>query len=296
MDKKVSFSDSESENKPKKFELNLHDEYISHKDLIKFCKKYYKNHYKNIIIQKGDKGDDGPRGKKGDDGPRGKKGERGPRGFKGKGLKWKGIFDINYDYEKYDVVIYNGSSYIAIDCSIGIIPDLLNNLYWELICSKGEMGIQGIQGEMGIQGIQGIQGEMGVPGLNILTSYAHMYGNNQQLIGFNNNILFESINIVTPDINYNPLNGNILFNINGIYKIKFFINSNDPFRMGLFLNNILIPYSIFEISNINIPLQGELLQTINNNDILNIRNIGNTNINLFNNGAINLYMIILKIS
>jgi hypothetical protein len=66
--------------------------------------------------------------------------------------------------------------------------------------------------------------------------------------------------------------------------------------MGLFLNNILIPYSIFEISNINIPLQGDILQIINNNDILNIRNIGNTNINLFNNGAVNLFLIILKIN
>ena len=77
----------------------------------------------------------------------------------------KGNYSDNQQYEKLDFVMYNGSSYVAKQSTIGNVPT--NEDYWQLLSAKGDTGPQGIQGEKGEkgdtgpQGIQGPQGEKG---------------------------------------------------------------------------------------------------------------------------------------
>ena len=77
-------------------------------------------------------------------------------------IVFKGEYNSTTNYEKLDIVSYNGSSYACLKDCVGIIPT--DTTYWQLVAQKGEQGEQGIQGEQGEQGIQGIQGIQGVAG------------------------------------------------------------------------------------------------------------------------------------
>ena len=77
-------------------------------------------------------------------------------------IVFKGEYNSTTNYEKLDIVSYNGSSYACLKDCVGIIPT--DTTYWQLVAQKGEKGEQGIQGEQGEQGIQGIQGIQGVAG------------------------------------------------------------------------------------------------------------------------------------
>lgn len=83
----------------------------------------------------------------------------------------KGAYNSATQYEKNDVVTYQGSSYVSLQATKGNTPT--NATYWQLLASKGDtgekgdtgaQGPQGIQGERGPQGEQGIQGIQGVQG------------------------------------------------------------------------------------------------------------------------------------
>ena len=50
----------------------------------------------------------------------------------------KGIYDNSIQYSLFDLINYNGSSYIAKDNTIGNLPT--NSQYWQLIAEKGETG------------------------------------------------------------------------------------------------------------------------------------------------------------
>lgn len=63
---------------------------------------------------------------------------------------FKGEYDPTTNYEKLDIVSYNGSSYACLKESVGILP--IDTNYWQLVAERGQ---QGIQGERGLQGEQG---------------------------------------------------------------------------------------------------------------------------------------------
>lgn len=54
------------------------------------------------------------------------------------GFKPTGAYDNTREYKKLDVVIYQGSSYVAKSDSIGQLPT--NTTYWELLVQKGDTG------------------------------------------------------------------------------------------------------------------------------------------------------------
>ena len=119
---------------------------------------------------KGDPGDPGPRGKIGKMGPRGDFGPRGPKGIEGKkgkdgnAFKWKGAWIEGEHYHPYDIVYYNGSSYISItfNCSV----PTLNEIDWNIMClgTVGPTGPIGPTGETGPIGPTGETGPIGPTG------------------------------------------------------------------------------------------------------------------------------------
>ena len=89
----------------------------------------------------------------------------------------KGEYNSTTNYQKLDIVSYNGSSYACLKESVGVLPTDTN--YWQLVAEKGEQGIQGIQGiqgERGLQGEQGIQGIQGENGQNGQDGYTPIRG------------------------------------------------------------------------------------------------------------------------
>ena len=114
---------------------------------------------------KGDQGDCGPRGKpgnigqRGEHGPRGPKGPEGKRGRDGNAFKWRGPWCPGEHYHPYEVVYYNGSSYISIthNCSVPGSTEV----DWNIMC----LGAQGPPGPIGETGPTGPLGETGPYGL-----------------------------------------------------------------------------------------------------------------------------------
>ena len=80
----------------------------------------------------------------------------------GSSLVYRGAWDVATTYVKDDVVNYNGSSFLALAPSTGVVP--VGGSTWGILAEKGNAGAQGIQG------IQGIQGEPGTPASDMLNA------------------------------------------------------------------------------------------------------------------------------
>ncbi len=130
---------------------------------------------------KGDKGDPGATGAKGDTGPQGATGPQGPQGPKGdvgatgpqgatgaqgpKGDPGQGYNEMgawtspSNEYYPYDVVSYNGSSYVCIAYVYDVsTPPSEDTIHWTIFASKGDTGPQGATGPQGPQGPVGPAG------------------------------------------------------------------------------------------------------------------------------------------
>lgn len=62
----------------------------------------------------------------------------------------KGAYSSSTQYEKNDVVTYQGSSYVSLQSTKGNAPT--NTTYWQLIAEKGTKGDTGATGQTGATG------------------------------------------------------------------------------------------------------------------------------------------------
>lgn len=62
----------------------------------------------------------------------------------------KGAYSSSTQYEKNDVVTYQGSSYVSLQSTQGNVPT--NTTYWQLIAEKGTKGDTGATGQTGATG------------------------------------------------------------------------------------------------------------------------------------------------
>ena len=62
----------------------------------------------------------------------------------------KGAYSSSTQYEKNDVVTYQGSSYVSLQATKGNAPT--NTTYWQLIAEKGTKGDTGATGQTGATG------------------------------------------------------------------------------------------------------------------------------------------------
>lgn len=91
----------------------------------------------------GPQGDTGPQG---DEGPQGEQGPQGDPGNDGISFIWRGAYSGATAYDENDVVLDNGSSWIALQATTGNAPPSLpaiENTWWELVAAKGEAGAAG---------------------------------------------------------------------------------------------------------------------------------------------------------
>ena len=76
------------------------------------------------------------------------------------GLRLRGAYRPDQDYDRLDVVTLDGSSYIARHGSPGACP----GEGWRILASAGATGPQGIRGPKGEPGSRGLTGEAGPKG------------------------------------------------------------------------------------------------------------------------------------
>jgi hypothetical protein len=98
----------------------------------------------------------------------GPQGPIGPTGPQGLSVNWAGVWDPMMNYFLYDMISYNGNSYIYISNTPGTsvtTPDV-DTSKWELMTLniKGATGSPGSSGESGSSGTSGSSGESGSSG------------------------------------------------------------------------------------------------------------------------------------
>lgn len=77
-----------------------------------------------------------------------------------------GTYNPLTSYVYFDLISYNGGSYLVLKDVTGVTPTNDHVNYFQVAAKgdTGDQGIQGVQGDQGIQGVQGIQGEKGDTG------------------------------------------------------------------------------------------------------------------------------------
>jgi len=73
----------------------------------------------------------------------------------GAGFTVRGTYDGAVEYRHLDVVVLNGSSFVALKDNPGPCP----GDDWQLLCSRGSRGHRGDSGSRGIMGLRGERGE-----------------------------------------------------------------------------------------------------------------------------------------
>ena len=76
------------------------------------------------------------------------------------GLRLRGAYRSDQDYDRFDIVTLDGSSFIARQDSPGPCP----GEGWRILASAGGTGPQGIRGSQGERGPRGLTGEAGAKG------------------------------------------------------------------------------------------------------------------------------------
>ena len=127
----------------------------------------------SLLAQQGTTGPPGPTGATGTTGAQGPAGPQGPTGAIGAtgatgptgpaGLNWRQSWSSATAYAVNDALSFNGSSYIAIQPSTNLEPDL-NPASWSLLAQQGATGATGPTGPTGVQGPIGVTGPQGSAG------------------------------------------------------------------------------------------------------------------------------------
>lgn len=107
--------------------------------------------YKYLTDLSGAQGIRGERGERGLQGIQGIQGERGAPGEKGEtglGFNWKGTYSNTISYSLNDVVSYNGSSYVALQNTLGNLPT--DTASWNMVSQRG------VDGEGSVSSVNGI--------------------------------------------------------------------------------------------------------------------------------------------
>jgi hypothetical protein len=123
----------------------------------------------------------------------------------------------------------------------------------------------------------------------------HLYNNVTEQIIPNGNVLFNTISNSTSGLGYN--NGVITITNLGIYKISFYVQTEQDTQFAIFINDVIINGSIYSSGiggKINV---GTCTTNVLNNNTLTLKNTTNNNININipnigNNTSVNASLMI----
>jgi hypothetical protein len=117
-----------------------------------------------VLVSGGPQGPQGPQGPAGPPGPAGAPGAagasgapgaQGPQGSPGQGFNFRGPFSASTAYAAYDVVTFNGSTYVAKTATNPGDPTPDTNAGWTLMAPQGAPGPMGATGPAGPMGPPG---------------------------------------------------------------------------------------------------------------------------------------------
>lgn len=106
------------------------------------------NYLTDLSGAQGIRGERGERGLQGIQGIQGERGITGEKGETGLGFNWRGTYSNTISYSLNDVVSYNGSSYVALQNTLGNLPT--DTASWNMVSQRG------VDGEGSVSSVNGI--------------------------------------------------------------------------------------------------------------------------------------------
>ena len=137
----------------------------------------------------------------------------------------------------------------------------------------GATGPAGPTGPTGATGPAGPTGATGPAGAGFPATYAYIYNAVEVLnLAPEENVPFSNNGLIIGNIEHAPGNTDILINESGDYEITFMVMANRVNQFALFLNNELVPGSVYGVGGANIQNTGRVIVSIAAPAVLNVRN------------------------
>ena len=135
------------------------------------------------------------------------------------------------------------------------------------------VGPSGPTGPTGATGPAGPTGATGPAGAGFPATYAYIYNAVEVLnLAPEENVPFSNNGLIIGNIEHAPGNTDILINESGDYEITFMVMANRVNQFALFLNNELVPGSVYGVGGANIQNTGRVIVSIAAPAVLNVRN------------------------
>ena len=118
----------------------------------------------------------------------------------------------------------------------------------------------------------GRDGPAGPAGSGGLSEYAFIYNVAGRTIPLEADIVFDSNGVMTTGITHAVDSASIVLVNSGTYKITFSVSGTEPNQMGLFVDGVLVPGSVYGTGAGTQPNTGQALATVAANAVLTLRN------------------------
>ena len=122
------------------------------------------------------------------------------------------------------------------------------------------------------QGSTGATGATGAAGSGGIGEYAFVYNLPLKVLAIEEDVPFSHNGPMTPGITHAPGNPGVSFVTAGTYKVSFSVSGVEPSQMALFINDALVPGSIYGSGAGTQANIGQAIVTIATGDTLTLRN------------------------
>ncbi|HOJ77062.1 MAG TPA: collagen-like protein [Bacillota bacterium] len=138
--------------------------------------------------------------------------------------------------------------------------------------ATGATGPAGATGATGPAGATGATGPIGPTGPGFPATYAYIYNVDEVSIPVEADLPFSTNGLIVGGIAHTPGATEIFINETGDYEITFSVQADRVNQFALFLNDVLVPGSIYSIGAANIGNIGSVIISITAPAVLTIRN------------------------
>jgi hypothetical protein len=105
-----------------------------------------------------------------------------------------------------------------------------------------------------------------------LCEYGYIYNLTPQVVAVEGDVLFDSNGIITPGIEHTLGTTQIIVSVPGDYEVTFSVSGTEDSQFALFLNNSLVPGTIYGSGAGTQQNNGQAIFTIAAGDVLTLRN------------------------
>jgi hypothetical protein len=138
--------------------------------------------------------------------------------------------------------------------------------------AQGVQGVPGATGSIGMTGATGASGTNGSNGTSGLTTYAYIYNLGAQVVALDAAVTLDTNGLLTPGISHSAGLAPIVVANAGVYDIAFSTAGSEPSQMGIFINGVPAPGTVYASGAGTQQNNGHVLLALSAGDSLTLNN------------------------